>query len=191
MIISLLGLDKGFKEQLKRIMVVAYTDRGKLIVTTGKPRVFYKSWGKLVLGYDDEPWELSAGVKTDVKFDIERIGGRIRGAGGIELVLPNWWIVAITLSGWYRLDVYIDEKLVLSKPQVSVWEGLNEPQPAYGLFKLGEHPPLVQPLSARFRWNMKWSIERYLTHLPPPLAEEIRRLGWVEMFLRIRRWDDR
>ncbi len=170
--------------------MIAHTDRGKLMVTDGKPRVFYKSWGKLVIGFDDEPWELVAGTRTAVKLDMERIGGKMKGAGGVEIVLPNWWIVAISLSGWYRLDVYIDDKLVLSKPQVSVWERLNEAQPAYGLFKLGEHPPLVFPWYVYLRWNLKWGIEGYLAYVPP-LAEALRRRGWVDMFLGIRRWDDR
>lgn len=186
----MLGLDKEFSQEIGRIKVIAHTERGKLTVTDGKPRIFYKSWGKVVLGFDDEPWELSAGTKTAVKLDIERIGGRMRGADGTELVLPNWWIVAISLSGWYRQDVYIDDKLVLSKPQVSVWERLNEAQPAYGLFKLGEHPPLDFPWYVKLRWTLKWGIEGYLAYLPP-LAEEIRRRGLVDMFLGIRRWDDR
>ncbi len=184
------GPNKEFKEQIKRIRVIAHTDRGKLVVTDGKPRIFLKSWSKVVLGYDDEPWDFSAGTKTAVKLDMERIGGRMRGSDGTELIIPNWWIVAISLSGWYRQDVYIDNKLVLSKPQVSVWEKLNEAQPAYGLFKLGEHPPIVLPMHLRVRWILKYGIEAYVARLPP-LAEALQTRGWLDKFLGIRRWVDR
>jgi hypothetical protein len=184
------GPPKEFKEQLKRIRVIAYTDRGKLIVTDGKPRVYLNSWAKVVLGFDDEPWDLSAGTKTAVKLDMERVGGRMRGSDGIEIMIPNWWIVAVSLSGWYRQDVLIDGKLVLSKPQVSVWERLNEAQPAYVLFKLGEHPPLILPWPLRVRWNLKWGIEAELAHVPP-LSNTLRKWGLVDRFLGLRRWVDR
>ncbi len=66
----------------------------------------------------------------------------------------------------------------------------NEPQSAYGLYKLGEHPPLILPWHANLRWMLKWGIEGYLAYLPP-LAAQLRKRGWVDMFLGMRRWDDR
>ncbi len=184
------GLSREFRVQLARIKVVAHTDRGKLVVTDGKPRIFWKTWGKAVIGFHDEPWELSAGIRTAIILDIERLFGRMRSSDGTELTLPNLWIVGVSLSGWYQQDVYIDGKLVMSKPQVSLWERLGEVQPGYCLFNLGEHEDFDLPWYVRLRWTLKWGIEAYAAHLPP-LSQFLERRGWVEMILGIRRWDDR
>lgn len=181
-------LGSEFFGQLQRIRVVANTNRGELVVTDGEPRIFRVTWRTVTVGFSDEPWDDPGKLRINAIIGLEKLGGTFV-EGGVGKKWPNWWICSVSLQGWYRQDAFIDDKLVLSKPQVSVWERVNEAQPAYGLFKLGEHPPLILPRNLRVRWNLKWGIESYLTHVPP-LSKTLQRWGLVDRFLGLRRWVD-
>ncbi len=175
-------MSKDLNDQLRRIKVVAHTERGKLVVTDARPRIFRKTWKRVVVGYADEPWDPFSRSRTAVKIEIEKIGGRAKGPNGAETTIPNWYIAQVSLSGWYPQDVFIDGKLVMSKPQVSIWERLNEVQPGYCLFHLGEHSGKVLPWYLNVRWMLKWGIEAYSSRLPP-LAKLLRERRWVDRLL--------
>lgn len=174
--------------QLQRIRIVAHTNRGELVVTDGEPRLFRVTWRTLTVGFSDEPWDDAGRLRINAILGLEKLGGTFLECG-VNKTWPDWWICSISLQGWYRQDAFIDDKLVLSKPQVSVWERLNEAQPAYGLFKLGEHQPLILPLAQRIRWNLKWGLEAYLANVPP-LSRALQRWGFVDRLLGFRRWVD-
>ncbi len=174
--------------QLQRIRIVAHTNRGGLVVTDGEPRVFRVTWRTLAVGFSDEPWDDPGKLRINAIIGLEKLGGSFL-EGGVNKKWPDWWICSVGLQGWYRQDVFIDNKLVLSKPQVSPWERINEAQLAYGLFKLGEHPPLILPWNLRLRWNLKWAAEASLARVPL-FSNAVRRWGLVDKLLGLRRWVD-
>lgn len=181
------GVIEELSEQLKRIRIIAYTERGKLVVTDGHPRVHARFWKRVVIGYSDEPWDHFTNSRTAVKIELEKIGGKTTLPDGTILVIPNWYIAQISLSGWYRQEVYIDDKLVMTKPQVSIWERLNEVQPGYCLFKLGEHSGVILPWNFRIRWLLKWALEARSSRFPP-LARVLRRRRLIDKIVGLEPW---
>ncbi len=75
-------MNKDLRRQLTRIKIIAHTERGKLVVTDQRPRLFRKSWKRVVVGYSDEPWDPFTMSKTSVKVELEKIGGMSQDPSG-------------------------------------------------------------------------------------------------------------
>ncbi len=136
--------------QFKRVRIMSHTDRGEIDVTKGEPRIFKLSWKNAAIGFSDEPWDQFSGkLRFNAIIGLEKIGGT-----SADLQLPNWWICSVGLQGWYAQDVYIDDKIVLSKPQTDPWNNLGKPEPAYILWKLGEHTGLHSPRNLQL-WSLR------------------------------------
>lgn len=139
--------------QLQRIQIVAHTNRGEFVVTDGEPRLFRVIWKALGVGFSDEPWDDPGKLRFNTIIGLEKLGGSFL-EDGIYKQWPNWWICSVGLQGWYAQDVFIDGKLVLSKPQTDPWHNVGVAQTSYIFWKLGEHTgPSKKP--SRLIWNLK------------------------------------